>query len=225
MSNQSVLSIKNVEVSSICNMSCSYCLAPTIGAHRKPGLMSMEVFKEVASKIVGFFNKGTQRELWLHGTGEPLLNKDLVKMIKYLKGQVPIEIFISTNGILIDDQTVTALKEADIKRIDVSCHDEAVAQKAHSLISKCGLMSVLNYGPRKSPFNWAGQIEVEGANASSPSCPWISNQECFVLHDGSIVSCCFDAYGTNILGSITDDLSEIEIKRFELCENCNHTTN
>ena len=224
MSNQ-VRGIRNVEVSSVCNMVCEYCLAPHIGKHREPGLMTLETFKEVAAVIANFSVKHYHQMVWLHGTGESLLNKDLVEMVAYLKNKASVNIGISTNGLLMDDQMVADLKDAGINRIDVSGHDGGVAQKAHDIIKQQGIPSTLNYGFIESPFNWAGQLDIKGANARSPSCPWIGNQECFVLHDGRVVSCCFDVFGSNILGHITDDLSQIQIKEFELCGTCNHTVN
>lgn len=213
-------SIKNVEISSLCNMSCSYCLSPRIKEHREAGMMSLETFKKVVDQIEVFFKAGTQGELWLHGTGEPLLNKFLPSMVKEVK-RIPVQVYMSTNGLLIDDDIVAELKDAGIDRIDVSYHDEEIAIKAHKIIWQQGIYSVLNYGPRDSRFNWAGQLDFEGAS-SQPSCPWIGNQECFVLHDGRIVSCCFDSFGTNVLGHISEDLSKIEIGMFDLCQRCNH---
>ena len=224
MSNQ-IRGIRNIEVSSVCNMACEYCLATHIGKHREPGLMTLETFREVAAIVADLFIKYHQHMVWLHGTGEPLLNKDLVEMVAYLRDKSSVSIGISTNGLLIDDQMVTDLKEAGVDRIDVSGHDRDVALLAYYIVRRQGIPSTLNYGAKRSPFNWAGQLDVKGANVRTPSCPWIGNQECFVLHDGRVVSCCFDVFGLNILGHITGDLSQVQVKEFELCRTCNHTVN
>lgn len=216
-----IKSIKNIELSSVCNMSCDYCLSPHIKKHRKPGLMTLETFKKVADKIELFFENGTQGEIWLHGTGESLLNKDLVSMVQYLKENVDLPVYISTNGLLITEEIVEALKIAGIDRIDVSCHDEDVALKAHGIITKHGIYSIINYGVQDKKFNWANQLDIENTAPSQHHCPWIENKECFILHDGSVVSCCFDAYGKHIIGRI-EDVEELEIKPFGLCKNCNH---
>jgi len=205
-------------------MSCDYCLSKDMSAHRPAGLMSFETFKKVVKVIEQFHKQGTQKELWLHGTGESLLNKDLVRMVRYLKERVPIDIGISSNGLLLDADMIFDLKEAGMNRIDVSCHDEEVGVKAHHMVKSYGIFSLLNRGAQERPFNWAGQLDVKDAITYAFDCPWISNKECMVLHDGSIVTCCFDAYGTKILGTIDDDVSQLEIKRFDLCEKCNHTT-
>lgn len=218
-----IRSIKNVELSSLCNMSCSYCLSPQINNHRDTGLMSLDIFRKVIDKVEEFYYAGTQGELWLHGTGESLLNRDLPCMVAELTSRVPIDVYLSTNGLLIDDDIVTKLKDAGISRIDVSCHDEEVASKAHLKIVEHGIYSVINYGPRDSRFNWAGQLDFDNASSNKPDCPWIGNQECFVLHDGSIVSCCFDVYGKKVICNIDDDMTQFKIEKFELCQNCNHT--
>ena len=222
MSNQ-IRSIKNVELSSLCNMSCGYCLSPHIKNHRDAGLMSLHTFRKVIDKIEYFYHEGTQGELWLHGTGESLLNRDVALMVFELTSRIPIDVALSTNGLLIDDNMILSLKEAGVKRIDVSCHDEEVARKAHLKIIRHDIFSVINYGPRDSKFNWAGQLEFDNASTKKPPCPWIGNQECFVLHDGSVVSCCFDVYGKKVICNIDDDVTQFSIEKFELCQNCNHT--
>lgn len=220
-----IKSIKNVELASVCNMSCVYCLSPQIKDHRKAGLMSFKTFKKVTDKIVHFYNQGTQGEIWLHGTGESLLNTELIPMIKHLTSRVPLPVYISTNGILVDDEMVANLKRSGISRVDVSCHDLEIAEVAHAKLKEAGITTVINYGPRDSKFNWADQLDFENASENKPPCPWINNSECFIMHDGSIVNCCFDVFGKNIIGNIEDDITKIEVKEFELCHNCNHTTN
>lgn len=218
-----IKSIKNIELSSLCNLECEYCLSPLIKNHRKPGLMSFETFEKVAAQIEVFQNNGTQGEIWLHGTGESLLNKDIVKMTRYLIDRMPLAIGLSTNGFLVTDEIISELKEAGLHRLDISCHDFELANLVHAMIIKQGLKSVLNVGPRSKKFNWAGQLDFENETPNRPNCPWIANQQCAVLHDGSIVSCCFDAFGVKVLGHIDDGL-DYSIKPYELCENCNHIT-
>lgn len=216
-----IKSIKNIELSSLCNMSCDYCLSPHIKEQRKPGLMTLETFKKVADKIELFFDNGTQGEIWLHGTGESLLNKDLPKMVAYLKSKVTLPVYISTNGLLIDDEIVKKLKISGIDRIDVSPHDEESALKAWNIIIGQDIRSTINYGVQDKKFNWANQLDIEVTAPNQPACPWLQNKECFILHDGSVVNCCFDAYGTNIIGHI-ENVENLEIKPFELCKSCNH---
>ena len=219
----SIKSIKNIELSSICNMSCEYCLSSHIKEHRKPGFMSLETFEKVVDRIVEFEKQGTQGEVWLHGTGESLLNKDLIAMIKLIKSKIDLPVYLSSNGLLIDRDMASKLKESGINKIDISFHDENVAKQALLALRLSGIPSVITTGSQEARFNWAGQIEVEDLNQSNPGCEWIKNQECFVLHDGSIVNCCFDSFGTNIIGHI-DDMSAMQIKPFELCKSCNHLT-
>lgn len=218
-----IKSIKNIELSSICNMSCEYCLSSRIKKHRKTGFMSLEVFEKVVDRIVEFEKQGTQGEVWLHGTGESLLNKDLITMIKLIKNRVKSPVYLSTNGLLIDNNMATLLKESGIDKVDVSFHDEMVAKQALVALYTHSIESKITTGSQEARFDWAGQVEVEKLNQSNPNCPWIANQECFIMHDGSIVNCCFDSFGTNIIGHI-DDMSAISIKPFKLCKTCNHLT-
>lgn len=202
-------------------MSCDYCLSPHIKEHRKPGLMTLETFKKVVDKIEQFFDNGTQGEIWLHGTGESLLNPDIALMVTLLKSKVSLPVYLSTNSLLIDNEIVKKLKIAGIDRIDISPHDEEAALKAWQIINSQGIQSTINYGVQDKKFNWASQLDIESTIPEYPICPWMHYKECFILHDGSVVSCCFDAYGTNIIGHI-EDVENLEIKPFGLCKNCNH---
>lgn len=213
-----IKSIKNIELSSVCNMSCEYCLSPHIKNHRKTGFMTFETFRKVVDKIVKFDNEGTQGQVWLHGTGESLLHPDFIEMSGYIRERFKGAIMVSTNGKLVDDKMAKGM--GAFNSVHVSGHDDMIAQQASLTLQNNNMTGIISTGPRDAKLNWAGQLDFPSVNRH-PLCPWLSNAECMVLHDGSVVTCCFDAYGVNVLGNIAD-VENLESKLFNLCKSCNH---
>lgn len=82
----------NIEVSSICNLRCPLCPTGVEKIKRTKQLMNYEDFKKIIDEIRWFAGK-----VFLHHYGEPFLNKDLLKMIKYAK-DAGLYVNLSTNG-------------------------------------------------------------------------------------------------------------------------------
>ena len=74
-----------------CDLKCPECALGGGYIDRKKGLMNFEQFKIVADKISSFC-----KLLFLHLWGEPMLNKDIFKMIEYASAFARTN--ISTNG-------------------------------------------------------------------------------------------------------------------------------
>lgn len=97
-----------------CNLRCFYCM-PEEGILLRPRseFMSAEEVIEMAKVFVSLGVK----KIRLTG-GEPLVRKDAKKIIADL-ALLPVELVITTNGILIDD-CLSTLKSSGIKSINVS---------------------------------------------------------------------------------------------------------
>lgn len=84
-------SIFTVETFLGCNLMCPECACGAKKITRKPCFLSLEKFKIIADKI-----KPYAKYAFLHTWGEPLLNPDIIEIIKY--GQQFFQTQISTNG-------------------------------------------------------------------------------------------------------------------------------
>jgi len=106
-----------VEVAARCNLRCEMC--PIIvdpryqPASGRPGLLSLEVF----DKLEPIFR--TLTRVYLFGLGEPVLHPDLVAMAERLAA-AGVEVWITTNATLIDDELADGLSRAGVHRITVS---------------------------------------------------------------------------------------------------------
>jgi molybdenum cofactor biosynthesis protein A len=109
-----------------CNLRCTYCMpADGIALSPKASLMTAD---EIFSLAQIFVENGVDK-IRLTG-GEPLLRKDFPEIILKLS-TLKTSLSITTNGILID-RHIEALKEANIKKINLSL-DTLVSSKFHTI--------------------------------------------------------------------------------------------
>lgn len=118
-----------VSVTDRCNFRCTYCMPQEVFGRDYPFLPRAELltFEEISRLVACFQALGVQK-VRLTG-GEPLLRRDLDRLIAML-GRIPgLDFTLTTNGSLLAQQA-QALKVAGLQRITVSLDslDNAVFQ-------------------------------------------------------------------------------------------------
>lgn len=104
-----------IEPTNICNVKCPLCPTWDKRYKKKRGYMSFNQFKKIVDRLSPYLFNIT---LWNYG--EPFLNKDIYKMIKYAKNK-NIHIISSTNGYGFKDKnSLKKLMETGIDRLIVS---------------------------------------------------------------------------------------------------------
>lgn len=98
-----------------CNLRCAYCNPINLPKGYFKGLPRMTA--EEIDQIVSVFVKEGVKKIRLTG-GEPLVRKDAQEIIERLS-KYPVELAISTNGVLVD-KYINVLKSAGIKSLNVS---------------------------------------------------------------------------------------------------------
>jgi len=125
-----------IEVTNRCNLLCQTC--PRTYFQREP-LKSLPL-KEFIT-IAEQFPK-MQRAL-LHGIGEPLLNKELPEIIKYLKGR-HIEVIINSNGTLLSPQWQEKLIESGLDQY--RCSIDGAKDETYARIRGADVLPKLKRG-------------------------------------------------------------------------------
>jgi len=97
-----------------CNLRCFYCM-PEGGVELVPKSHLM-TYEEILAIATIFVEMGIKK-IRLTG-GEPLIRKDANVIIEAL-GQLPIELGITTNGIIVD-RFISSFKKAGLKAVNVS---------------------------------------------------------------------------------------------------------
>lgn len=112
------LKILETENTNACNFKCVFC--PHEKMERKIGFMEFKLFKKIVDEV-----KSWKLEyLLITGLGEPLLDKNLFKKIKYARQNMPKEcsISVTTNASLLDKKNFTELINAGLDELRISCY-------------------------------------------------------------------------------------------------------
>jgi MoaA/NifB/PqqE/SkfB family radical SAM enzyme len=101
-----------LEVTNRCNLLCTTC-PRTYVELEPPADMSWELFTSIVDQVPNL-----QRAV-LHGVGEPMLVKNLPKMVRYLKDRGTYVLF-NTNGTVLNQKNGRALIDAGLDELRVS---------------------------------------------------------------------------------------------------------
>ena len=101
-----------LETTNRCNLLCTTC-PRTYAELEPPADMSWDLFKSIVDQIPAL-----QRAV-LHGVGEPMLVKNLPRMVRYLKDRGTYVLF-NTNGTVLNERNGRALIEAELDELRVS---------------------------------------------------------------------------------------------------------
>src|ERR1700747_168460 len=93
-----------LETTNRCNLLCTTC-PRTYAELEPPADMSWQLFTSIVDQIPNL-----QRAV-LHGVGDPMLVRNLPRMVRYLKDRGPYVLF-NTNGTLLNERNGRALIEA-----------------------------------------------------------------------------------------------------------------
>jgi cyclic pyranopterin phosphate synthase len=101
-----------------CNFRCVYCMPKTVFGRDYPFLPRAELlsFEEIERIATAAVAAGVEK-VRLTG-GEPLLRRDLERLIEKL-ARLPVELTLTTNGALLKDKAAS-LKQAGLHRVTVS---------------------------------------------------------------------------------------------------------
>jgi len=223
-----IQTITNIELSSLCNNKCVYCPSPMLREKRRTGVgyMSMATYPQAINWVRKLALAGTQRELNLFGVGEPTLNPDVVRMVQIARDVLPmrIPIHLNTNGNTMTMELAEALKAAGITSIDVTDHEPKATAETIRIFKRLDIRYRVSRDAVLQPNNWAGQVDWFEPDYRYP-CPWLERGQVMIMSDGSVTTCCLDAYGNGIVGTVNDDLTQVELRPFTLCKTCHHTIN
>lgn len=102
-----------LETTNVCDIQCEVCPVPKLD--RKKGFMNLEDFKTILDKL-----PNTVKTVRMNYAGEPLLNKNIFKMINYGKQKRPdIAFRVSTSGTQLDRFSPAEITGSGLDELDV----------------------------------------------------------------------------------------------------------
>ena len=105
-----------LEITSKCNLNCAYC-------HNSNYINSNDdkSTEEIIKLITNLKQSNNINKVLLTG-GEPLMNKDVIKIVKSIS-DLGIKVDMVSNGILLTEKMMKELDNAGLKRIRLSIDD------------------------------------------------------------------------------------------------------
>ena len=107
-----------VEPTNTCNLRCTFCFV-TEGMTREGGFMDFNLFKKVIDDSPGL------EHLCMHNWGEPLLHKDIFKMIEYASNAGVEYVVMNTNGTLLTEKMIDKIIDSPLNIIRFSIDGSA----------------------------------------------------------------------------------------------------
>lgn len=113
-----------IELTDRCNLACSYCPNSIASIQKNSGNMDFDLFKKIINKIN--IEKIKFNNITLVGLGEPLLYKQLIEAIDYIKSNLPgTPVWITTNGILLNETIAVSLIQSKLDCLTVSINSSS----------------------------------------------------------------------------------------------------
>lgn len=215
-----VMAIHQIELTSRCNLRCTYCPSPTL---QRPKLdMTMAHFEAALRWVNLFVREGSQKELNLAGIGESTLHPDFIAMLKIARTVVgpDVRLVLATNGLIATEELARAFAETNT-RVWVSLHRPEKAGLAVALYRRHGVLEGASSDPSVNGNDWAGQVDWISSGNRIP-CQWIRDGKVMVMADGRVTACCLDASGCGVVGHIMDPIPPDLFKThpYSLCGAC-----
>lgn len=116
-----------VEVTTACNFKCVYCAHAISPKYLEPQNMELDAFKQVIDKLGRFPQK--LKTFVFVGIGEPLLHKDIARMVRYVKEAGLAErVEITTNASVLTNELSDKLIDAGLDYLRISLQGASTEQ-------------------------------------------------------------------------------------------------
>lgn len=212
--------LHQIEITSRCNLRCKYCVHPHM-VRPKQDMSEAHYMRALAwAKI--YMDQGGPRELNLAGIGESTMHPDFVRWLFLARETLgpDVNLVLATNGLLVTEEMAREIAPAR-PTVYVSLHRPERAGPAVAALERAGVLAGVSNDPSVSATDWAGQVKFAGrmVRVGRP-CPWVTGGWVFVLADGRLTKCCFDGTGVGVIGTIEDDLTELQTAPYSLCTTC-----
>jgi hypothetical protein len=217
-----VRAVHQIEITSRCNLRCSYCASPYLARPKVD--MTPEHFARALDLALECRDEHGQRSLNLAGIGESTIHPRFVEYVAMAREALGegFDLVFATNGVAVDEAMVRALLPLR-PRVFVSLHRPERAKVAYDLFMDCGLLAGYSNDAVLSSTDWAGQVawRVTAQNRfGRRECDWVKSGWVMAMADGRLTTCSFDASGVGVVGHVDQPLEELYVSPYELCHGC-----
>jgi len=190
-----------------CNLNCKTCPNSVIEKHNE--LMSEKIFFKILDDLKKVNYKGRISPYLMN---EPLLDKRLDYFIKEIKFRFPTNtIYISSNGLLLDDARITELFKIGLNRLVITFYSKETSGVDGSKIydrlknweidRRVKFIKAYEQDSEISFFNRAGNIELGEEGLVMETCSK-GTRQAFVNFVGQVILCCSDYWYEVVSGNV-----------------------
>lgn len=213
--------IHQIEITSQCNLACKYCVHTKMKRNKVD--MDVDTYMQALAWAKHCVDNHGQWELNLCGIGESTMHPDFIEYLRLARHMLPNTVLvIASNGVKIDEEHFIAMAEYKVDYY-VSAHRPEKAGLAIDLAKKYGILKGVSVDPTLSSINWAGQVDWPVSTNNNIPCPWLKHDMVMVTAEGDLVTCCLDGDGISKVGTVWDNINELNVSAYSLCKNCHHT--
>lgn len=101
----------NIEPTNACNLKCIMCYNNDVKT--KKGIMDLDLYKKIIDES-SLYNLESIKLSW---RGEPLLNSNIIEMIRYAKEKNVLDVSFNTNALLLTDELSEQLIDSNLDMI------------------------------------------------------------------------------------------------------------
>jgi hypothetical protein len=216
-----VSAIHQIEMTSRCNLRCQYCTHPKMPRPKMD--MDDRTYRRSLDLAAACYAARPEHinELNLAGIGESTMHPEFVRNVMWAREAMgwDVGIVVATNGLLMTREMAKAIAPAR-PAMFVSLHRPEKAGPAIEILKEFNLLHGVSADPSIAAVDWAGQVKWKVSAVKGGRCPWVIDGRVFVMADGRVSRCCFDATGEGVIGSIFDDIEPMQTSPYSLCAKC-----
>ncbi len=196
-------SIIEIETTTECNRKCVYC--PNYTYDRGKHLMSEKLFKKIVDELASINFRGRVSP---HFYGEPLLDKRLPDLVKYVREKLPLSsIVIFSNGDPLTIDLFNKLIESGVNQFCITEHGKTMSKNMRQVMDyikdKPHLKNKIFYFKVKETtplFNRGGLVEpdikIRFEKCRAPS------DVVVIDYQGNVILCCNDFFSSVVFGNV-----------------------
>ena len=215
--------IYQVELSSYCNMKCSYCPHPNM--QREKGYMGQQVLSACINRVKA--QNGAR--IVLHHFGEPLLHPQLQERLQQV-ADAGLNIQLSSNSILLDNCWDMLIRIPTEVTVMVSVHrwvnkgEEEYFDALDSWVARSrgtNLKIIHAYNLKNDKYTFHNWAQGKARRWDARLCPFIKENLAVVLWNGDIANCCVDHEGVTVKRNVLDEDCDLHVSRvWGSCRTC-----
>lgn len=201
-----------LETTTYCNLRCKFCPNSKYdrGLAKNKKLMNIDLFKKIINELSEINYRGT---INLHFYGEPLTDKRLPDLVKYIKEKLPkSKIEINTNGFLLTIPIYKKLIGFGVDSFFITQYTKTIPPAIKELFE---YLKQNPTAPNKIEYrvlgkdlglsNRGGEIKVKNVvDTEKPICTY-PNTAVHVDYKGNVVLCCNDYHSSITFGNLNKE--------------------